>query len=168
METNKTFDNYPHWIVLTSNILSIIIYGLGFTILLLFNTFFASIYLVFALFLEISVIKNHCIDCFYYGKTCGFGKGRISALLFKKGDTANFCKAKITWKNMIPEMLITAIPLIVGTILLINNFDYRILIAVILQLFLTTMGNGFVRGTLICKYCKQREMGCPADKLFNK
>ena len=33
---------------------------------------------------------------------------------------------------------------------------------------LTTIGNGFIRGTLTCKYCKQGELGCPADRLFNK
>jgi hypothetical protein len=25
-----------------------------------------------------------------------------------------------------------------------------------------------VRGQLACKYCKQRELGCPAEQLFSK
>jgi hypothetical protein len=33
---------------------------------------------------------------------------------------------------------------------------------------LTFIGNGLVRGSLACKYCKQREIGCPAEQLFNK
>ncbi|RPH33753.1 MAG: hypothetical protein EHM93_03705 [Bacteroidales bacterium] len=168
METIKTYDRFPSWIVATSNLLSLLIYGLGFAILLLINTLLASIYLAFVLSLEIRIIRNHCINCYYYGKTCGFGKGRISALLFKKGDSSRFCTMKITWKDMIPDMLVVIIPLIVGIILLIKDFDYKILIAIALLLFLATMGNGFVRGTLTCKYCKQREIGCPADKLFNK
>jgi len=33
---------------------------------------------------------------------------------------------------------------------------------------LATQGNYLVRSRIACKYCKQRELGCPAEKLFRK
>ncbi|MFH1684097.1 MAG: hypothetical protein ABIA67_04360 [Candidatus Margulisiibacteriota bacterium] len=27
---------------------------------------------------------------------------------------------------------------------------------------------GYLRGSLACKFCKQRELGCPAEQLFSK
>jgi len=69
---------------------------------------------------------------------------------------------------MIPDLLISLIPFITGIILIIIEFDYRILIVLVLLVFLTTTGNGFIRRKLTCRYCGQKELGCPADKLFNK
>lgn len=167
MEPLKTYENFPFWIVVITNLFSLSIYCLGFFVMLNVYWIVAVLYLLFALFLEFRVVKNHCIDCFYYGKTCGFGKGRISSLFFKKGDQSRFCSMNITWKDMIPDFLVPLIPVITGIVLLIIKFNYLILIAIIILLILTTIGNSFIRGSLTCKYCKQREVGCPADKLFN-
>ncbi|MGC9363291.1 MAG: hypothetical protein ACP5FZ_01840 [Fidelibacterota bacterium] len=43
-----------------------------------------------------------------------------------------------------------------------------ILAALIVIILLASTGNSFVRGSLICKYCRQRALGCPAEKLFEK
>jgi hypothetical protein len=51
---------------------------------------------------------------------------------------------------------------------MIIEFDWLILAAVILLMLLSTAGNGFIRGNLTCRYCGQKELGCPAYKLFNK
>jgi hypothetical protein len=168
MESNKTYEKFPIWIVLVSNLLAISLYGLGFLVMLNLGWLFALIYLVYILILEFRILKTHCVDCYYYGKTCGFGKGIISSWLFKKGDSSKFCAMEITWKQMIPDILVTAIPVVVGITLLIIDFNFVLLIEVIFLLLLTTMGNAFVRGKLTCKYCKQREIGCPAEKLFSK
>jgi hypothetical protein len=51
---------------------------------------------------------------------------------------------------------------------MIIKFDFTLLFAAIILIVLTTVGNGFIRGKLTCRYCKQRELGCPAEKLFSK
>lgn len=168
MQTISTFDKYPLWIVFISNLLSFVIYASGFFILLQVSIFLSFGYLLFALFIDFRVIKNHCVDCFYWGKTCGFGKGKISALFFKQGNSERFCKVQMTWKSMIPDMLVSFVPVIAGIVLLISDFKLSILLTTIFILLLSSAGNGFVRGTLTCKYCRQRELGCPAEKLFNK
>jgi len=168
METPKHHENYPIWVVTLSNLVSLATYGLGFYIMMRLNLIVAFFYLAFVLVLEFRLIKRHCVDCYYWGKTCGFGKGRISAWLFKKGDISKFCGKKMTWKDMIPDTLVTLIPMVAGIVMEILNLDTKLLIAIVLMILLTTFGNGFIRGNLTCKYCKQKELGCPAEKLFNK
>ena len=168
METSKTFENYPIRIVTLSNVVSFGIYVLGFIIIFQLGLIPSIIYLGFVLALEYRLIRYSCTNCYYWGKTCGFGKGRLSALFFKKGDPLKFCNNVITWKYMIPDLLVSLIPLAIGIILLIIKFEPLILFALVLLVALTTAGNGYIRGTLTCTNCKQRELGCPADKLFNK
>jgi uncharacterized protein (DUF983 family) len=100
--------------------------------------------------------------------TCGFGKGRLSALFFKKGNSAKFCVNEMSWKDMIPDLLVSLVPFIIGIVLMIIKFDFTILFAASILIVLTTIGNGFIRSNLTCRYCKQRESGCPAEKLFSK
>lgn len=168
MEITKTHDNFPAWIVFLSNMVSILIYLSGFVITLSLSITVAIFYLIFILALEFRLLSRHCVNCYYWGKTCGFGKGRISALFFKKGDPAKFCKSDFNWKDMIPDLLVFLIPLVIAIILLVIKFNLILLLSAILLIILTTVGNGYIRGNLTCKYCRQRETGCPAEQLFSK
>ncbi len=127
-----------------------------------------SLYLLFILGLEIRLMKRSCVNCYYYGKFCAFGKGKISSLFFKKGSSHKFIKDEITWKDILPDFLVSIISLIVGIVLLILKFNLLILSLIVLLVILTSAGNGFVRGSLACKFCKQKEIGCPTEQLFNK
>jgi hypothetical protein len=167
METTKTYENYPVRIVILSSLVSFLIYLMSIIIIFRIGWVYTIFYLSFIFALELRLIKNHCTACYYWGKTCGFAKGRISSLFFKKRDNSDFCSNKFTWKDMIPDLLITLIPLIAGIVLLIIKFEPYLLFALILLIALTTAGNQYIRGSLTCKFCRQREIGCPAEKLFN-
>lgn len=164
----KTFENYPCSTVLISNLVSFAIYIIGAYIIYQLGAIWLGLYLVYILALEIRLIKNHCVNCYYYGKSCAFGKGKLSAVFFKKGNPKAFLKNKITWKDIIPDFLVSIIPIIVGIVLLILNFDWMILLSIILLVILISAGNSFVRNSLACKFCKQKELGCPAEQLFRK
>ncbi len=168
METTHSFENFPIRIVLLSNLLSLSIYGLGIFIINRLGWAFSLLYLFYIFIFEYRLLRFHCTKCYYWGKTCGFGKGRLSSWIFKKGDSSKFCMKTMTWKDMIPDILITLLPLITGIILLISKFDLILLFALLLIIILTTFGNGLIRGSYSCKYCKQKELGCPAELLFNK
>ena len=168
MEKVKAYENYPIWIVILSNLVSLSIYRLGFIIMIRLGLIISILYLVYIAILEYRLIRYHCVDCFYWGRTCGFGRGRLSSVFFKRGDNSRFCAKNFSWKNMIPDLLISLIPVVVGIYLLNTKFDILLLTAVILLIILTTKGNGFIRGQLTCRFCKQRELGCLANKLFNK
>jgi hypothetical protein len=168
MEGNLKYDNYPFWIIALSNTVSLLIYGLGFIIMFRLGWAVSFLYLFYIIILDYRLLKNHCTNCYYWGKNCGFGKGRLSSCFFKKGDISKFCSNEMTWKDMVPDLLISLIPFLAGIVLVIIKFDYVLLIVMILLMLLSTTGNGFIRGNLTCRYCKQKGLGCPADKLFNK
>jgi len=168
MEITKTHENFPAWIVILSNLVSILIYTSGFIITLRLGWIAAVLYLVFILAFEYRLISKHCVNCYYWGMTCGFGKGRLSVLFFKRGDPLKFCNNEMSWKDLIPDLLVSFVPFIIGIILMIIKFDITLLFAASILIVLTTIGNGFIRGYLTCRYCKQRELGCPAEKLFSK
>ncbi len=164
----ETFESYPLSTVAISNAVSLATYGLGFYILLNLGIVIALVFLLGLIAFEFRLIRFHCPNCYYWGKMCGFGRGRISALLFKKGEPEKFCAKKIAWKDLVPDLLISLVPVIAGIIVVIIEFDLRRLLAVVGIILLSTTGTGYVRGTLTCKHCKQAETGCPAMEFFQR
>ena len=162
------FENYPCWIILVSNLVSIAIYLIGAFIIYQLGTIWLLFYLFYIFGLEIRLMKRSCANCYYYGKYCAFGKGKISSLFFKRGNSHKFIKDKITWKDILPDFLVSIIPIIAGIVLLILNFNWLIISLIVLLIILASAGNSFVRGSLACKFCKQREIDCPAEQLFNR
>jgi hypothetical protein len=98
--------------------------------------------------------------------TCAFGKGRLSALLFKRGDPDLFYQENITWYAVLPDFLVLLFPLAGGIILIISSFNRITLLLIISILILSLAGNAFIR-SLTFKYCRQRELGCSAFELFS-
>jgi hypothetical protein len=106
------------------------------------------------------------VDCWYYGKTCAFGKGRVCAVLFRRGDPARFAVKEISWTALVPDFAVFLIPAVVGVVLLVIDFVWWRAALIGLLLVVSFAGNALVRSSFACKYCKQREIGCPAEKLF--
>jgi hypothetical protein len=161
-------ENYPLAIVIGSTLLSLLIYVTGATILFRFSIIWVICYIIFILVLEFRLLSGHCVDCYYYGRTCAFGKGRLSALFFQKGNPEKFSRMQLTWKDLVPDFLVFIIPVLAGILLLVQEFSWTVLILVIALFLLGFMGNALVRGKLACRYCKQREIGCPAERPFGK
>jgi len=168
MEQQKCYENYPIWMVIIANIISLSIYVIGGFIVYQIGLLWLVFYVCYIFVLEIKLLRGHCVDCYYYGKTCVFGKGRLSKLFFKRGEPKKFIDIKITWKSVIPDFLVSVVPIIVGIFILVMNFNWLILLLIIMLFLLGFSGNALVRSQLACKYCKQRELGCPAQKLFDK
>jgi hypothetical protein len=166
VEQTKTYERFPFWIVGLSNLLTILIYGLGAYILWGFGIWLSGLYLLYCLWLELRLLKESCVNCYYYGKVCGFGKGKLCSWLFKKGDPRKFCETEISWASMLPDFLVLLGAVLGGIILLFQNFTWLLVGVLALLIVLSLSGNAVVRGSLACKYCRQRELGCPAAKLF--
>ena len=162
------YEQYPTGIVIASNLLSFFMYLIGAFLVYQVGIIWVMLYLFFIILLEFRLLGGHCVDCYYYGKTCAFGKGRLSCMVFPKGMPERFSRKKISWKDILPDFLVFIIPVIAGIALLVTEFRWLILILVIVLLILGFFGNAFVRGQLACKYCKQKEIGCPAVQLFKK
>jgi hypothetical protein len=164
---NLCYENYPLKIVFLSNLLTISIYITGAFIIYQVGWLYSTLYVIYCLILEIKLLKTGCVNCYYYGKTCGFGKGRLSALFFKKGDPSKFTQKELKWKDMVPDMLVFIVPTLAGIFLLLSNFTWIILALILVLLTLSLFGNALIRG-LTCNKCKQRDLGCPAQDLFQE
>ena len=168
MQEPGCYENYPTLIVIGSNLVSFLIYVIGLVILYRISIILVIGYVLFILILELRLLSGHCVDCYYYGKTCAFGKGRLSSLFFQKGNPEEFNLKKITWKDIAPDFLVFIVPVLAGILLLIQDFSWIVLILIIALFLLGFLGNALVRGQLACRFCKQKEIGCPAEQLFNK
>jgi hypothetical protein len=168
MQDTGCHENYPAIIVIVSNLVSFLIYGIGAYILYRISLIWVICYVLFILLLEFRLLGRHCVDCYYYGKTCAFGKGYLSSIFFQKGQPEKFNQKKITWKDIVPDFLVFIVPVLAGIVLLVHEFTWIVFSLIIALFLLGFFGNALVRGQLACRYCKQREIGCPAEQLFDK
>ena len=168
MKTNQTYERFPAGVVLMSIILSVLMYAIGAYIISRLNLVLMGIYIIYCVWLEYKILHRSCVGCYYYGRVCGFGRGVLCSLMFKKGDPEAFAQRQVSWSDMLPDFMVFIIPVIAGIRLLIRGFSLVILVLMIVLLLLSFAGNAIVRGQYACKYCRQRERGCPADRLFHK
>jgi hypothetical protein len=144
------------------------LYLLGAWILSAFGPFPVLLYWLFCFWADYRVLKLSCRYCFYYGQLCGTGKGLVVPLFFKKGDPKVFLEKTIGWRELLPDLLVLLIPLLGGTIYLFRQFNFLTLGSLVALVLLALPATGALRSCLLCPNCRQRELGCPADKLFNK
>jgi len=168
MQNKDGYENFPVWIPLLSCALSLSIYTLGALIFSQLGMLFIVLYIMFCLWIELRIFQKSCVNCYYYGKTCGLGRGKLCALLFKKGNSEEFVNKEISWKDLLPDFLVLIFPLAGGIIILMRDFSWLVLTLMVILAVLSVGGNAVMRGSLACKYCKQKELGCPAERLFNK
>lgn len=159
---------YPWPTILVSSLVALLLYGLGAYIFFRVGWPYMAVYLAAVAALEVRLLGGHCVDCYYYGRACAFGRGKLTAVLFERGDPERFCARAVTWRSMVPDMLVAVAPVIAGIVLLILEFSWALLAALVVAALLATAGNGAVRGSLACGRCAQRELGCPAEELFRK
>ena len=168
MKEKACYEEYPLWIVILSLVVSLTIYATGAFVIYQIGWIWLIVYVLYIAWIEIRILRRSCINCYYYGKACAFGRGKLSRLFFRKGDTNKFLQDKITWKDIAPDLMVSLIPIVAGVILLVITFNWLLLSIVLALLLLTFVGNGLIRGSLACKYCRQREVGCPAEQLFSR
>lgn len=117
------------------------------------------IYIVFIGIMLILVLRKHlCTHCFYYGKVCGTGWGKLAACLFKK-NSGNYefggKLAGITW------MLAMFLPLI-GMIIALMLNGFSVTIILLLVIFIILSGANFFVHKKTCEKCKVRFI-CPGS-----
>jgi len=166
LKAPPVFESYPAWMIILSVGLSLSIYALGSVIMARLGWELLTVYLLCLVYFEVNLLARSCVHCAYYGRACFSGKGVIAARLFERGDPSTFAKREVTWLALLPDLLLTLVPLGAGLFLLARGFDWILLLLMIVLVILAFPGNGFVRSQLACCHCRQRELGCPAEKLF--
>lgn len=162
------FENFPLWMVAVCNAVGLAVYAIGLYLMAQLGIVWALLYAAYCIWMEYRVLSKSCRHCYYFGKRCGFGKGRVCSWFLSKGTGKTLNEIRISWVDIVPDFLVSLIPIGVGIVLLIRNFSWLALVPVAILVFLGSVGTGLVRGQIACKYCKQRELGCPAEQLFSK
>jgi hypothetical protein len=166
VEEVNFYERFPIWVAILSNLVGLSIYLIGAYVLAGFGPRMSGLYLLYCFGLESRLLKGHCVNCYYYGKLCGFGKGKLCSWLFKQGEPQKFAETEISWANLLPDFIVLLWPVLGGIILLVQNFSWLLIGILVLLVALSMSGNAIVRGSFACKYCRQKELGCPAARLF--
>jgi hypothetical protein len=147
-------EEYPRSTVIAGNLVMLFWIALGTVACYFFNHIAAWIFLAVALLLVFVVLRKLvCTNCYYYDKWCAAGWGKLSALMFKKGDIETFNDSIGVKLAPVIYGLLTLVPLVLGTIAAVQHFSTAkpIVLAALLLL-------GFYSGTLsrrkTCAQCK--------------
>jgi len=161
MYNQKVYEKaYPIITVIFQNLFFLLYFGVGFMGMLPIKICGVSIislfYLLFLIAMLLFILRKHlCTNCYYYGKRCATGWGKLSSLMFKEksGNYELGIKlAKITWG------LATIIPIIAMLLLLVISFSgYRL---TLLGLFIFLTPINFLLHKNSCKRCKMKTF-CP-------
>lgn len=164
------YESYPAWTALIYYFFNFSVYFAGLYLLYLIHPVLMLPLFAIILYLEISVLRNGCTRCYYYGKICVCAKGKVAGLFFRKSER-KFNEQKVTAKGMIPSFLPTIITLIAGAYLIVTGLPSINLFIILLTawpLIETFLGNPIIYGKMACPHCKQMDLGCPACEFFTK
>lgn len=116
-------EEYPKISIFLGNLLMVLWIGLGTLACWFLNPFLAYAYLISAVVVVFVVLRKLiCTNCYYYGKWCHIGWGKLSALLFKKGSIEEFGTGTCIKLASITYGLLTLIPLVLIVISIIQMF----------------------------------------------
>jgi len=162
-------EEYPKLGIIFGNFVMILWIILGTIACYFFHPLIALIYLVFAVIMIFLVLRKLvCTNCYYYGKWCPVGWGKLSALFFKKGSIEKFSTGLGIKLAPFTYGLLTLIPVVLIIISVIQKFDTSKIIVLIL-LILISFYSGAISRKKSCQNCKMRLI-CPgcAAKIKNK
>ena len=167
----ETFEKYPVWMAIVYYFFSFSVYLAGLYLTFLVLPLFSLFFFVYIAFLEVQVLREGCVRCYYYGKRCVCAKGKLASVFMKKDEKRKFYEREITMKDMIPSMLPMIVTLLAGIYLVVlglPDINFIIIGIAVWPLIVTFFGNPIVYGKLACPHCKQAELGCPVCNFFMK
>jgi len=165
----RYYESYPIWSVAIVILLFLATYLAGVYIMFRLHLIAGILYIVYLVLLEFFVFKEACPNCYYYGKLCFSGRGKLAKLIYKKGDPKRFCERELKFKDLVPQLIVVAVPIVVGIALLISRgFHLLTLTATIYPVFNWFAVNPILYGKLACPHCKQGKKCCPALDFFSK
>ena len=154
--SEQGLEEYPIRYVVTGNLAIALWIGLGTFISWTFHPIAGWLYLIFAVVMVVFVLRKLlCTNCYYYGKRCSMGWGKVSAWLFKKGRIKHFNKGSSQSFGIATYNILTIVPVILIIVSMV--LDFEIIKVAALALFLTAY---FWKGKVVykkaCSQCKMR------------
>ena len=155
-------EDYPKRTVVLANLAMIAWVALGTAACWFLAPVVAWIYLAVAVVMVWVVLRRLvCVDCYYYGKWCGTGWGRLSALFFKQGNIECFATGIGVKLAPMTYGLLSLIPLVLIIIALVQDVTAARIMVLVLLLFMAFY-SGYISRRNSCVGCKMRLM-CPGS-----
>ena len=151
-------ENYPKAVVIIRWIILLLAFALGIYALLRLHYIFAILYIVYSVMaLTLILPLSRCGSCFYHGKLCNTGWGKIAAYFFKKGDESKYVDY---YNYAIFLHLLWLVPLLIAALQMIRKRDVLALSIFAVYLLILFVEKITLK-RLCCKRCHQRDF-CPA------
>ncbi len=149
-------ESFPAWWITLENIGFILNWAIGFYLLLPFKCcgipIVSWIYLIILIVVQILLKYHNCTNCYYYGKWCHLGWGRLTGLMFKQdsGNLETGMKLAYSYILQLPVILIAA--LIAG---FMYGFSFTNIVLLVLFVIINLL-QGVVLRKKGCEVCKAR------------
>lgn len=88
--------------------------------------------------------------------------GGLAGLFFTKRDSADFSNPKNVLPIAAPSFLALLLPLVMAIIFMFIKFSVALLLSFFAYFIIAFLVSFPLRKNVLCKYCKQGELGCPA------
>ncbi|MHA2138638.1 MAG: hypothetical protein ACW98G_12225 [Candidatus Hodarchaeales archaeon] len=160
-------ESFPFKIVCLSASLTIISYLAGAFVLYFFHPMLSALYLILAATTLMVSMKLRCTHCYYLGRYCNFGLGKLAELIFSKGDPSEFRDPKKVGFTGFLSFGTMLIPVAIGLLLLVTEITLGNLGLLIGYFLIGIAPNFLVRGDF-CDKCMQGELGCPSYERMKK
>jgi hypothetical protein len=157
-------EEYPVSAVLVENVFMFLWIAVGTFLCWIFLPIVAWIYLLFGLIMVLWVMRILvCKSCYYHGKRCHTGWGKLSAIYCQQGELGDFGSGiggaiiPIFYGSMV------LLPLILGVISIIQGSSLLKISMVLTFLFIAIMSSVVLRKKT-CAVCKMKHIcpGCAA------
>ena len=150
--------------VFFSNFLFALWFAVGTFLCAALHPYIGLAYLIVAMSMVTVVMRKLvCTNCWYYGKWCSTGWGKLASLMFSKGDESKFRTS--IGVRMAPAVygLLALVPLVLGTIAVIISPEQReVRIAALVGLVAVTFYSGYIARKKTCSTCRMNEH-CPGS-----
>jgi hypothetical protein len=161
------YEEYPVSKAIVGNILMLVWMGLGFWGIQFISPLLAWIFLSTGLLMVFIVLRKLvCTSCYYYGKRCAIGWGKLAAMMFKKGDVSTFPENPGIKIAPATYGLLSLIPLIFIVIAMIQGVTALKITVLVLLVGISAYSGGIGRKGA-CMHCKMRLIcpGCAVKKI---
>ena len=150
--------SYPKFVIIIRWIILAAAFALGIYILTGIKEVLGLAYIVYSLVVLTLVLPlSRCSSCFYHGRACNTGWGKVAAYLFPKGDESKFVRH---YDYAIFIHLLWIIPLLASLLQLVRLRNLLTLVVFGVYLFVLLLEKVTLK-KLACSRCRQREF-CPA------
>jgi hypothetical protein len=158
----KGLESYPLSRVIFGNSMMLVWIRLGTIACWFIYPLVAWIYLAAAIIMIFAVLRKLvCTNCYYYGKQCALGWGKISALFFNQGSIEEFSTCAGIKAAPITYGLLTLIPLVLCIIALVQAVT-ALKVFVLVLLLAVSVYSGAIGRKVACTNCKMRLI-CPGS-----